>query len=147
MAASSGSKPSPTMWTVSPAKVTEISVPVRYFMPCARAAAAARCWPPISSWSVNDQSSTPLAAARSASASGVSVPSDTTEWQCRSALRMEVTARVYSFSEWLAASSVSALLPERDPGGDGGEGHHDGDHDPEAVLVLRQRDAADVHAE
>ena len=40
------SKPRPTMWTVSPAKVTEISVPVRYFMPCACAAAAARCCPP-----------------------------------------------------------------------------------------------------
>ena len=51
------------------AKVTEISVPVRYLMPCARAAAAARCCPPISSWSVSDQSSTPLPA-RAASASG-----------------------------------------------------------------------------
>jgi hypothetical protein len=77
------------MCTVSSAKVTEISVPVRYFMPLAWAAAAARCWPPISSWSVRAHSSTPLAAARAASSSGVSVPSDTTEWQCRSALRME----------------------------------------------------------
>ena len=58
-------------------------------MPCARAAAAARCWPPISSWSVSAQSSTPLAAARAASSSGSSVPSDTTEWQWRSALRMD----------------------------------------------------------
>ncbi len=55
--------------------------------PVARAAARARCWPPTSSWSVRAQSSTPLAAARAASASGVKVPSETTEWQCRSALR------------------------------------------------------------
>jgi hypothetical protein len=77
------------MCTVSPAKVTEISVPVRYFMPCAWAAAAARFWPAISSWSVSAHSSTPLAAARAARSSGVIVPSETTEWQCRSALRMD----------------------------------------------------------
>ena len=50
------------------------------------AAAMARAWPPISSWSVRAQSCTPLVLARAAKASGVSVPSDTTEWQCKSAL-------------------------------------------------------------
>ena len=39
--------------------------------------------------------STPLAAARAASSSGVKVPSETTEWQCRSALRMEDTFAFY----------------------------------------------------
>ena len=38
----------------------------------------------------NAYSSTPLAAARAASTSGSSVPSETTEWQCRSALRVAV---------------------------------------------------------
>ena len=56
-------------------------------MPWLRAAAAARGWPPISSWSVRAHSSTPLALARAARSSGAKVPSDTTEWQCRSALR------------------------------------------------------------
>ena len=50
----------------------------------ARGGARAR-WPPISSWSVSAQSSTPFALARAASASGSSVPSETVEWQCRSA--------------------------------------------------------------
>ena len=73
------------MCTVVSAKVTEISTPARYGRPAARAAAIARCWPPSSSWSVSAQSSTPFAFARAASASGSSVPSETDEWQCRSA--------------------------------------------------------------
>ena len=77
------------MCTVLWAKVMEISTPVRYFIPAAFAAASARSWPPTSSWSVKAQSSTPLALARVANCSGVSVPSETTEWQCRSALRMD----------------------------------------------------------
>src|SRR5689334_6373613 len=84
-AALSASKPRPTMCTVTPMKVTEISTPVRYGSPSARAASRARCWPPSSSWSVSAQSSTPFAFARAASASGSSVPSETVEWQCRSA--------------------------------------------------------------
>ena len=67
----------------------DISVPYKYPMPSAWAAAQARACPPISSWSVSDHNSTPLACARSASASGVSVPSEMTEWQCRSALRID----------------------------------------------------------
>ena len=59
-------------------------------MPAAWAAARARAMPPISSWSVRAHSSTPLALARAARSSGLSVPSDTIEWQCRSALRRQV---------------------------------------------------------
>ena len=73
------------MCTVVSRKVTEISTPVRYGRPTAHAASRARRWPPSSSWSVSAQSSTPFAFARAASASGSSVPSETVEWQCRSA--------------------------------------------------------------
>ena len=73
------------MWTVVSRKVTEISTPLRYGNAAARAASRARCWPPSSSWSVSAQSSTPFAFARAASASGSSVPSETVEWQWRSA--------------------------------------------------------------
>ena len=42
---------------------------------------------------VSAHSPTPLAMARAARASGVSVPSEKTEWQCRSALRAVDTGR------------------------------------------------------
>ncbi len=73
------------MCTVRPAKVTEISTPLSTSSPASRAASIARAWPEISSWSVSAHNSTPCAFARRASSSGSSVPSETTEWQCRSA--------------------------------------------------------------
>ena len=75
------------------------------------AAAAARCWPPISSWSVSAHSSTPLVLARSARASGVRVPSETTLWQCRSALRIDfaVTRVFYVLANnWVAQAARAA---------------------------------------
>jgi hypothetical protein len=45
-------------------KLTESSVPARSGRPSAGAASRARCWPPISSWSVSDRSSPPVALAR-----------------------------------------------------------------------------------
>ena len=63
----------------TPAKLTEISQPLSHGRPSCCAAARARARPPISSWSVKAQSSTPRAWARAASASGSSVPSETVE--------------------------------------------------------------------
>ncbi len=74
------------MCTVSPAKVTEISVPVRYFMPCARAAARGAVL--AADLVVVGQRPQLDAVGRGARRQrfGLSVPSETTEWQCRSAL-------------------------------------------------------------
>ena len=58
-AASSGSKPRPTMCTVSPAKVTEISQLLSQAMPQARAAVRSSCWMLTSPWSVKAHNSTP----------------------------------------------------------------------------------------
>ena len=88
-------------------------------MPSASAASRARRWPPISSWSVSDQSSTPLAWARAAMSSGASVPSDTFEWLCRSALVrwvmcLESTQKIVSYApiSRCLVMSISAALQQ-----------------------------------
>src|SRR6478735_149081 len=52
--------------------------------PCSAAAAAASSQPPTVSWSVMASTSTPAAEADASSCDGVSVPSLTVEWACRS---------------------------------------------------------------
>ena len=79
LTAPTGFPATPPGMRVTSANVTEISTPVRYGRPIARAASQALCWPQISSWSVKAHKSTPFALARAARASGCNVPSDMAE--------------------------------------------------------------------
>ena len=91
------SKPRPTMWTAACEGDRNLGAG-QVVHPWASAAWRARSWPAISSWSVRAQGCTPPALARAARASGASVPSETVEWQWRSAFRavssVAVTVRI-----------------------------------------------------
>src|SRR6185369_2636294 len=69
--------------------------------------AAARSQPPVVSWSVRASTPSPAAAAVVTSSSGVSVPSETVEWVCRSIrARADDTRR-------LSAPAVAGQHPGR----------------------------------
>ena len=101
----------PTICTVCPAQVTEISTPGTYGKSSAAAAARASGIPDSSSWSVNAQSATPFALARAATAAGARTPSDTVEWQCMSTLRKREAvafSELRSIPVLYAACNISA---------------------------------------
>ena len=100
--------PSPTICTQVSKKVTDISTPAKKGKPSRAAWAAAGAMPATSSWSVSAHSSTPLAWARCAKAAGASVPSDTVEWQCKSALQVwaRFTGTYQSGGGWMCLATA-----------------------------------------